>query len=260
MKSPIKWMGGKGNFVKKLIPYTKVEHMTYLEPFGGGGSLLFAKEPSGVECFNDLNSDLVNFFRVLRSEEQFKQFCKTVNLIPYSREEYNLARETYTEGAPVERAVKFFLVARMSFGGLFCTGFGRSITASYREMSSETSKYLSTIDRLPEIHERLMRVQIENQDFRKLIPAFDRETTLIYCDPPYAILTRNTTTAKYQHEMSDQDHIELVNILLGLKSKCFVSCYFNSTYQPLLDAGWFKKDWQTSCNLASRTKKKWTIG
>jgi DNA adenine methylase len=131
------------------------------------------KPPSPVEVYNDINGDLVNLFRVIRDPEKFKEFHRQVSLIPYSREEFNYYKNLNPQN-DVERAVKTFIVFRQSVGGMG-NGWGYTLKESLRNMASDVSKYLSIIDELPVIHERLFRVQIENDDFRKIIPRYDYE-------------------------------------------------------------------------------------
>ncbi len=252
MRSPIPWFGGKGNMVKKLLPLI-TKHHTYVEVFGGGASLLFAKPPSPVEVYNDLDGGLVNLFRVLRDPDQFEQLHFLASMTPYAREEYNFCRETWQEcNDPVTRAYRFFVVARMSFSGAFAQSFSSVITASNRGMAGTVSKWLSTIDGLPEVHARLMRVQIERQDFRTIIERYDSPATLFYCDPPYISTTRKG--GKYNHEMSEQDHENLVGSLLKIQGKAIVSGYAHPIYNPFTENGWRRKDFATACYAVGRTK------
>lgn len=244
------------NRIIKLFP----PHHTYVEPFGGAASLLFAKEPAPVECYNDLNGDVVNLFRVLRTPEQFEQFRDTVQLIPYSRTEYDEARAKHRAGGitdPVERAVVFFTISRMSFGGRFGSGFGRVITATSNGVAQIVGSHLRTIERLPDIAERLRMVQVENQSFEQLIPAFDRAETLFYVDPPYIIETRfdQSPSKRYDFEMTAEQHAELVGLLLGLDGKVLLSCYDHAIYEPLIAAGWTRKHFETVSHAAGRTRQ-----
>lgn len=109
-----------------LIP----KHKIYVEVFGGGAQLLFAKPPSSVEVYNDLDSGLVNFFRVLRDEKSFAEFQRKVSLLPYSREEFDTFKERYKNDAiesQVERAVAFFVLAKQCFGAFFARSWGYSL-------------------------------------------------------------------------------------------------------------------------------------
>lgn len=238
--------------VAKLLPLL-CECQTYVEPFGGGASLLFAKPPSPVEVYNDLDEGLVRFYRVLRDPELFERFRCRIELTPYARAEYDWCRDTWQEcDDEVERAARWFTVARQSFAGQFGTGWGRVITASNRGMGIACAAWLSAVDRLPAVHERLQRVQIECQDWRTILTRYDTPETLFYVDPPYIPETRSA--GGYAHELTDDDHRELVERLLGLEGRAMLSGYPHQIYQPLEDAGWDRREWQTASHAAARTK------
>jgi len=106
-------------------------------------NLLIAKEPSPIEIYNDLDSGLVNFFRVLRDKEKFRQFYEQVCLIPYSREEFYYCRDAWEkEEDDVMRAVKWFVAARQSFSGVFGQGWSFIVTHTVRGMPSTTSGWI----------------------------------------------------------------------------------------------------------------------
>jgi len=252
------WFGGKGNLAKRILPYFP-EHKIYVEPFGGGASLLFAKEPSPVEVYNDIDSGLVNFFRVLRDSEKFEKFYRLVSLTPYSREEYYFCRDTWESCEDdIERAYRWYVVARMSFSGRFGCDWSHAVTYTSRNMSGAVSKWLSIIDMLPEIHQRIMRVQIEHKDFRDILVDYDTPDTLFYCDPPYVHSTRKA--GGYKHEMTDDEHKELVELLLKLKGKVILSGYQNEIYLPLEQAGWQRIDFPTVCHAAGKTRQTKILG
>jgi len=258
-RSPIYFFGGKGNMVTKLLKLIP-PHKIYVEVFGGGASLLFAKPPSPVEVYNDLDSGLVNLFRVLRDPEKFEKFYKLVCLTPYSREEQNFCYKTWEQCEDdVERAYRFWIVARQSFSGRIHSSWSYAVKTYYRGMISTCSKYLSAIEHLPEFHERIMRVQIENRDFRKIFSSYDTEETLFYCDPPYVPDTRRDRKV-YRHEMSLEDHKELVDILLNVKGKVLLSGYRHEVYEPLEKAGWVRLEFKTACFAAGRTRLTGILG
>jgi len=249
LRSPIRWFGGKGNMVAKLLRFVP-EHHIYCEVFGGGASLLFRKTPAPVEVYNDLDEGLVNLFRVIRDREQFEEFHRLVSLTPYSRAEYYHCRETWRdETDPVKRAHKWFVVARQGFGGKVWQGWGFTVTATHRGMSSAVSKYVTTNDNLPRIHDRLMRVQIECQDFRKVIPTYDTGQTFFYLDPPYVASTRKS--GGYTHEMTDEDHADLVDLIREAKGMVLLSGYASELYESL---GWKRVDFETACHAAGKTR------
>jgi DNA adenine methylase len=258
LRSPIRWFGGKGNMVARLLPLLP-PHRIYVEPFGGGASLLFAKPPSPVEVYNDIDSGLVNFFRVLRDPEKFAKFYHLVAFTPYSREEYEYCRDTWESCEDeVEKAYRWFVVARMCFSGAFGKSWSIALTASRRNMALTCSRWLSAIEMLPAIHERMMRVQIEHSDFRYIFKRYDTPETLFYCDPPYIPETRRFGT--YKHELTLDDHKELVQILLSVKGKVLLSGYKHPVYAPLEEAGWKRIDFETVCYAAGRTRETAILG
>jgi len=238
----------------KILPVlAKYPHKRYVEPFGGGASILIAKPPVELEVYNDLDSGLVNFFKVLAGEEQFQRFYRRVALLPYSRELWKEYRDTWQDrGDPVEKAARWFVVARQSFAGDWGGSWGSDVTCSARIMAGVCSKWLSTIQLLPQIHARLQRVQIEHADFRDILRRYDTPETLFYCDPPYVESTRKSH--KYSIEMTNDDHRDFVQLLLNLQGHAVVSGYAHEIYQPLEDAGWKRIDFETACHAAGRTR------
>ena len=254
LRSPLWYIGGKGRMVAKLLRYIP-PHKIYVEVFGGGASLLFAKEPSPVEVYNDIDSAVVNFFRVLRDPEKFEEFYKKVYMTPYSREEYNFCANTWQDCEDeIERAYRWFVMVRQDFAGrLGNSSWGFSVTTSARGMSMVTSAWLSTIEMLPEIHARIMRVQIENDNFRKIIPRYDTDKTFMYLDPPYVPETRKNKK-DYDFEMSLEDHQELIDLILSSRSMFMLSGYRHPIHKKLEDAGWQRIDFQTACHAVGRTR------
>jgi len=234
----------------KMVP----PHREYVEPFGGGASLLIAKRPAKVETYNDLDEGLVNFFKVLADPELFQEFHRRVQATPYSRQLFNEFRiEWRQEADPVIKAWKWFVVARMSFGGRFGHSWGTVVSESSRGMAGTCSGWLSIIDMLPAIHRRLMRVQIENADWRVVLDRYVvGPSTFVYLDPPYVPETRRD--GEYAHEMTLEDHETLVEHLLECPAQCLLSGYAHEVYRPLEEAGWKRLDFETACYAAARTK------
>lgn len=247
MKPPISWYGGKTIMAKRLLKYIP-EHKKYGEVFGGAGGVLFAKEPSEFEVFNDINSNLINLYRVLRDEEKFNKFYKMACVSLWSRDEFWYAYDNINnpEMEDYERAFYFFVVARQAFNGKpGIPSWSMSTGKSSRGMASTCSKYLSSVDRLPAVHERLKRVQIDNTDFRNFfklyISKWDYEDSFVYLDPPYVPETRISKKA-YRFEMSYEDHEDLIHLLLSHygNSKFMLSGYDNPLYNILEQNGWNK--------------------
>lgn len=214
---------------------------TYIEPFGGSYSVGFHLPYNiPIEIYNDLESNVYSLFKVLSDEELFHDFQKKVELAPYSeelRKEFKGKLKTEKDLSLVKRAFYFFYVNRTSVNGV--GGFSVSNIVR-RNMSKSTSDYLSSVDRLQEVHERLSKVIVTNQDGIALIKRYDKTKTFIYCDPPYVQSTRNNT--RYDVEMDDKKQMEFLNALLEVENaKVLVSGYDNGLYNVLTESGKFEK-------------------
>ena len=230
-RKPIKYYGGKYWLTPHLLELIP-PHRVYVEVFGGSASLLFAKTPSQVEVYNDIDGRLVNFFKVLRDPEKCLELYKRLALTLYSRSEYYDARDSLDEGDEVERAVKLFIAVRQGFSAELGHGW------SFSRFRNQPSTYFTAIDFIPVFHTRLKNVYVECDDFRKIIPRYDSEDTFFYLDPPYL----NVKNVDPVYHMAESDHEELVDLLLGIKGKALLSGYRNKIYRKLEKAGWKHKN------------------
>lgn len=238
LKAPIKWFGGKQPHLARLLRFIPKRHKSFIEVFGGGACVLIAKEPAALDVYNDLDSRLVNFYRVLRDPDQFKEFQRQANLVPYSREESEDAALRGYGNDPVENALTFFIIMRMSYSAS-STGWSRD--THNRQCSSLA--YISAVDRLFEVHTRLRTVQIEKLSFQQVLEDYDYPEALFYLDPPYLQETRKS--GSYEIEMISSQHAVLCNRLRRLKGMAFLSGYINQTYKILEDTGWARVDFRT---------------
>jgi DNA adenine methylase len=179
-----------------------------------------------VETYNDLDGEVANFFRMLRDEKE--KLIEVIGLTPFSREEFAIACELDPDLSPLERARRFFVRARQVRTGLAQTAslgrWANCKNTSRAGMSGVVSRWLGSIEDLPDIAERLLRVQIENRPAIELINLYDAPDTLFYCDPPYVHLTRGDNNA-YGYEMTDEEHRELAHILNKVQGKVAISNY-----------------------------------
>jgi DNA adenine methylase len=235
------YYGGKFSHLDWLLPLLP-ECRHYCEPFAGSGAVLLNREPSPVETYNDLDGEVANFFRVLR--EQGDELARQIGLTPFSREEFGIACKLDPEAAPLERARRFYVRARQVRTGLAQTAsLGRWANCkqtSRAGMSGVISRWLGGVARLPEIAERLIRVQIENRPATDVIRLYDSPTTLFYCDPPYVHSTRGDTKA-YKHEMTDEQHRELAGLLNDVEGKVAISNYDCKLFDELYPAKRWRK-------------------
>lgn len=237
LKPPFTWFGGKTVHAKKFLPFIP-EHSHYCEVFGGSGALLIAKPKAPFEVYNDLDDGLVNFFYVLGHEELFPQFYKRVRLTSHSRSDFYWARNTWQEQEdPVEKALRWFIVARQSFSGKFGVSWSYSTGNITRGMPQKVSAYRSAIDSMKALHQRLKNVTIECNDWQLVCKAHNCPEMVFYLDPPYVHSTR--TDIRYDNEIQDSDHKDMIKFLLDdLKGRALVSGYRNDIYKELEEAGW----------------------
>jgi DNA adenine methylase len=219
------WYGGKFSHLAWLLPLLPQAHH-YCEPFAGSAAVLLNRPPSPVETYNDLDGEVVNFFRVLRTEKD--RLIEAIGLTPFSREEFSIACTLDPELAPLERARRFYVRARQVRTGLAQTAsvgrWANCKNTSRAGMSGAISRWLGAVDDLPEIADRLIRVQIENRPAIDVIRLYDSPDTLFYCDPPYVHDTRGDSKA-YGYEMTDQEHKELADVLNSVRGKVAISNY-----------------------------------
>jgi DNA adenine methylase len=222
-------------------------------------SILLAKKPVEIEVYNDLDSGLFDFFSVIADPKLFEQFYRRVQASPVSRELYYHCRTSWeNEIEVVERVARWFVVARQSFSGHFAHSWSFVVTKSTRGMSDTTSKWLSCIDKLPEVHSRLVRLQIEHNDWRQVLSTYDTLDTLFYLDPPYVPGKRSS--GKYKHEMTEDDHREMIDQIQELDGHVALSGYQNDIYDVLTTRGWKRHDWATACHAAGRTQGSGILG
>lgn len=229
---PITWFGGKAKLASRIVRHFPPHH-TYVEPFGGSAAVLLAKPPAKVEVYNDVDRELVNLFRVLREpvlHDRLKTACENTL---YARAEFELAATPSDD--PVEAARRFMVRQRQSHGGMGrCWSY--CISDAQGNMSSAVRRWLSGVERLAEIHQRMRSVQVEADDWSAVIPRYDSSGTLFYLDPPYAADTR--VGGGYRHELEPDGHERLVDAILQVKGMVVLSGYQCRAYERLEAAGW----------------------
>lgn len=279
LTQPIKWHGGKyylRNWIIGLMP----AHLHYVEPYFGGGSVLLARDPErnwmssdgsqleaalqgASEVVNDVHGELTNFWRVLQDEHDFQRFLRRVELTPFSEAEFHTAfdysqhalQQESSIGDRVERAVRFFILARLSRQGLMRDFATLSRNRTRSRINEQVSAWLSVIDGLPDVHQRLRSVVILNQDACDVIRRQDGSNTLFYCDPPYLHETRSST-GEYHFEMTVDDHRRLLETLSNIEGKFLLSGYPSQLYQEWQDrCGWNCHQMKID-NKAARGKSK----
>jgi DNA adenine methylase len=254
LRSPIAWYGGKAYYAEWLIERFP-DHRVYVEPFGGAANVLLRKPKSDVEVYNDIDSRVVNLFRVIRDPLQFEQLRQMLDLTPYAREEFADLLELPPTSDPVEKARRFFAICRQARGGIGMSKLSRNAWATSkrtrREMAEPVSKYLSAIDGLFDVAARLRTVMIESRPAVEILSQYDGDDTFFYLDPPYMPETRHgNKAATYAHEMTPADHEALLDALLQIKGKAMLSGYAASLYDGKLKS-WRREELKTKAHMSN---------
>jgi DNA adenine methylase len=206
MAGPLSYIGGKNRLAKRLIEIFP-EHTTYVEAFAGGAQVFFHKEPSKVEVLNDLDSDIVNFFRVC--QQHYEELLRYFRFSVVSRQWFDLLKvinpATLTD---IQRAARHLYLLRNSFASLVRN------PVYHRNVIQPPSFNLTSLPELIEnAHKRLERVQIECAPYEEILTRFDRPTTLFYLDPPY------WGRKLYRHNFSEADFEKLAERLTKINGK-----------------------------------------
>jgi DNA adenine methylase len=230
MRPAFKYHGGKGRFAKKIVALFPV-HDTYVEPFAGALNVLLNKPRTSREIVGDLDGDLINFYRVLRDRPD--ELVGRVNRLEYREDVFDWARVPIGSTDPVDGAVRRLVRQQFSRGSL-----GKGFAWSDRPRGGRPGdlnawEKRKTENILPRISARLRGVELHHGDAVDLIERFDGPETLFYLDPPYVQAARTTRDA-YQHEMSDEDHIRLLDVIVSLRGMVVLSGYHNPLYDHAL--------------------------
>jgi DNA adenine methylase len=178
MSSIIPYIGGKSKLAKTIISHCP-EHKCYVEVFAGAANVFFRKEPSHTEVLNDINSDLITLYRVVK--HHLEEFYRQLKWLLVSRDEFErlqqIPPETLTD---IQRAARYYYLAKTSFGGKVSgQSFGYAPSAPPRFNLMRIEEDLSAA------HLRLSRVYIENLPYGEILKRYDRPYSLFYLDPPY---------------------------------------------------------------------------
>jgi DNA adenine methylase len=255
------YYGGKFSHLDFILPLLPTHFTHYCEVFGGSAAVLINRPPALVETYNDLDGEVVNFFQCLRDHGD--DVVRLIGLTPFSRAELVRALTPATGLTNLERARRFFVRARQTRTGLAQTSsegrWAHCVLTSRAEMAGAVSRWLGSVEGLPEIVQRLQRVQIENAPAHEMILRYDSPDTLFYCDPPYPHEARGDSKA-YGYEMTDAEHEQLARVLHTVRGAVALSGY-RCALMDRLYTDWHRVDADTRlCNSSKgeRTESLWT--
>lgn len=243
----IRYHGGKFRLASWIISHFP-EHRCYVEPFGGGASVLLKKEPSEAEVYNDLDGDVVNLFRVLRDSKAAQNLIDACALTPYARAEFNCAYENSDN--PIEQARRLIVRATMGFGSAGATKGKTGFRLDTKRNSATAQRiWARQPDNLAAVASRFSGVLIENRNAIQCMRDHDTASTLHFVDPPYVHETRVETAknSAYRYEMTNEEHVELLNAVKQLLGAVIICGYDSKLYNDSL-IGWKKVTRTTAAN------------
>lgn len=251
MNALLNYPGAKWGMAKEIVALMP-HHRSYVEPFFGSGAVLFNKPPSAIETVNDLDGDIVNFFRILR--EQPEELTRLISMTPYARDVFDDAHQNRGT-SDLDRAYRFAIRSKMGHGFKTYQKTGFKVDVYARERSYCVGCWNRLPGDLSEAAQRLKGVQIENRPALEVIQKFNHDNVLIYADPPYLLNTRGGK--QYRCEMTEQDHVALLDALKQHKGSVILSGYPSELYDREL-SGWSiiaRKSYNQ--NAAQRTEVLW---
>ena len=249
MKAIMKYPGSKWSLATWIIDFFP-DHHSYLEPFFGSGAILFNKPPSHIETVNDLDGTVINLFEWIKKDPE--KLAHEIYYTPYARQVYEDAFVVIPESS-LEKAVNFYI--RLNMGQGFRTNGGKvgwKNDVQGRERAYAAKDWCQLPERIMQAAERLRGVQIENQSAMELIPKFNYPNVLIYADPPYVLRTRQGK--QYRCELSEEEHEELLEILLSHRGPVLLSGYENDLYHSRLK-GWYREEREVYTQAVSKSSE-----
>jgi DNA adenine methylase len=244
---PFGWLGSKATMLDVILPNIP-EHKHYVEPFCGTAIVYLHKSPSRINTLNDIDENIVNFFRVLQDRDKTRELLRRLRYTPYAKSEYRKACLLLSSARNIDdvtRAWAFYVAQQMSMkisyyadpeGQYFRYIRGRSKTGiAYRTL-------VNKVGRLMEIAIKMRQCQILNKDGLEVMKMLDHESVFMFIDPPYLSTTLRSKSKIYNTDYNDELHYKLIDFVRGAKSKIMLASYPNELYDQLLDYGWVRID------------------
>lgn len=249
------YYGGKFSHLDFILPLLPSSYPHYCEPFGGSAAVLINRKPADVETYNDVDSEVANFFACLRKGGD--ELIRLISLTPFSRGELVAALTPQKDLTEMERARRFFVRARQTRTGLAQTSsegrWAHCVLTSRAGMAGAVSRWLGSVEGLAEIVQRLQRVQIESAPAIEVIHRYDSPSTLFYCDPPYPHQARGDAKA-YGFEMTDTEHEQLAAVLHQAEGAVAISSY-RCDLMDALYRDWLRVDSSSHLCNSSKTER-----
>jgi DNA adenine methylase len=263
LNAPFGWLGSKSTMLDIILPNIP-EHRHYIEPFCGTAIVYLHKRPARINTLNDIDGNIVNFFRVLQDRDKTRELLRRLRYTPWAKAEYKkacLLLSSNREIDEITRAWAFYIAQNMSMKKSYYSdsqGKNFGYTFHDRKVSAMYGGIVNKIRRLVENAQKLRQCQITNDDGVEVMQRFDHEEAFMFVDPPYLSTTVRSKNKIYITEYNDELHYRLIDFVRNAKSKIMLAAYPNELYEQLLDYGWVRIDktkYVCAGNYTSKRKK-----
>jgi len=257
---PFPWLGSKANMLDVII-LNIPEHKYYVEPFCGTAIVYLHKPPVKINTLNDIDGNIVNFFRVLQDREKTKELLRRLRYTPWAKSEYRKACLLLSSGRELDevtRAWAFYVAQYMSMKHSYYSD------SEGRKFAYESGKdgyrfrwhtFIHKVHRIVETADKMRLCQILNEDGVEVMKRFDDKDAFMFIDPPYLSTTVRSKSKIYTNGYDDRLHERLMDFVISAKSKIMLASYPNEIYDQLLNHGWARID-KTKCISAGHYTSK----
>lgn len=246
MKTPITYYGGKQKLAPLIIELIP-PHTLYAEPFCGGAAVFFAKKPSPVELLNDMNGELINFYRIIKN--RFDELIVEINDTLHSRKLHRHAWAIYSNPElfdPVKRAWAIWVLSSQGFSGKLDNVWGYDIKAD----STSRKIYFNKTEFTEIYNRRLEKVQLENADALYIIRSRDSKESFFYCDPPYF----NSNMGHYKG-YTKKNFEDLLQLLSTIQGKFLLSSYPSKLLEEYTKKNnWFTQSFEQIVSVPAKQR------
>jgi len=244
---PFGWLGSKATMLDTILPNIP-KHRHYVEPFCGTAIVYLHKQPAKISTLNDIDGNIVNFFRVLQDSNKTRELLRRLRYTPWARAEYKRACLLLSSNRALDeitRAWAFYVAQYMSMKASYYAdpaGKWFKYKLNIRRSPVDYQIFISKVRRLVDNALKLRQCQILNDDGVEVMKRFDHEEVFMFVDPPYPSTTVRSKSRIYMTEYNDELHYRLIDFVRNAKSKIMLASYPNDLYDQLLDYGWVRID------------------
>jgi DNA adenine methylase len=244
---PFGWIGSKATMLDVILPNIP-EHKCYVEPFCGTAIVYLHKSPAKISILNDIDANIVNFFRALQDREKTKELLRRLRYTPWAMAEYKkacLLLSSNREIDDITKAWAFYVAQNMGMKKSYYSdidGKRFNYSADYKKGNTSQCAFIWKVRRLVDNAYKLRKCQILNYDGIEIMRRFDAEDVFMFIDPPYLSTTVRSKSKIYVTEYNDELHYRILDFVQTAKSKIMMASYPNTIYDKLLDYGWVRVD------------------